>query len=241
MNSPVKIDICYIGNLPIKLNRKNIERKFKSLLWEINNCNSIQLSTQSDLQDWAYSDKNILSILPKIRTNCDIMVCIGNFPIEDNYFARRIFDNIMLISFHEVKDYLDDSKIPLENLVLRCIYAAVTLYEVFGRQIPSINLNAIIGHHDTRGCIFDKCGLKYDVISSCCNPILCDECIAMLKEKSVSIEFINRLQQELNYIKKPMYYRFIDFSSKHPILTFVMGSLYTFLLGVSAAIIVSFF
>ena len=76
------------------------------------------------------------------------------------------------------------------------------------------------------------CPYAYDVIHSCDNPIICDECVEKLRGSKVSNESIAKAKKELKKIKKPLFYIIAGLVKTHPIYALVISSAFAILLGV---------
>jgi hypothetical protein len=80
---------------------------------------------------------------------------------------------------------LIEGHIPLENLVLRILYAYSLVYLRQDNKIPS-QINVLdFTHDDTRGCLFDMNGNKTDVLFSLDKPKIGDECTNRIRNEKV--------------------------------------------------------
>ncbi len=113
----IKIKIIVLGNLPFELNLKKIEN-WESKLFEISKSEKYSLNSDSDGDSWEYTDSNISKTIPD-RFNEDILFAITNVPLESNYYSRRLSENRICITTHEMSDILKESNIPIENLLDR--------------------------------------------------------------------------------------------------------------------------
>ena len=234
----ITIKLITIGHLPANFNKRKIE-KWKTKLFKIDgNIENYSLPTNSDGINWEFSDENLKHVIPKFN-NCDFTIAIVNVPLEDNYYARRIDNNVGIITFHEIKEILEDNNIPLENIILNVIYAYILVYLKFNRVIPVIIDTRSFTHDETRGCLFDMTGIKSDVIYSCHNPIICSQCLESLKNDRVSLDNLNVAQKEIRKIKKDQFYIILDFIKKHPMISIIISSFTAIILGTIGSIIAS--
>lgn len=231
----IKINIGIIGYLPFEFNRKKIQH-WKSDIFEICDISEYTISTQkSDTSDWEYSDKILNNEMPK-RQGVDIFIGLTYVPIQDNYYARRLEDNRVIVSLFEIHKDIITNNLPIENLLLRIIYASSIIYFV-EKNIPTAQWGRHeFLHDDTRGCIYDMTGNKSDVIYSLDKPKLCDNCVAQLRAKKVSNEVIMRVNKELNHIRKDRYHRIEMFVKKRPLLSLII----TFVVGVAMSMIANY-
>ena len=235
----VKVKIITIGTLPALFQSDKL-KDWKSDVFEIQGViENIALRDDSDLPNWEFSDELILSNFPK-DLNCDITLAIVNFPIEDNWYSRRLGNNKVVFTFYDTKDILEHCSIPLENAVYRMLYAYSLMYKRTGGKIPPIASQLKFTHDETRGCIFDMNGIKMDLSASCSTTILCDECEETLKREKISAQIINSVKKEIKKIKRTLYYRIFYLVKHHPIKSLALSSLYAVLLGVTGSITASY-
>jgi len=237
--SKVKIKLVSIGHLPLEFQQKKI-KKWKSETFEIvEDIDNYSLRCDSDGYDWAFSDSAVSGQLPK-EFNADFMIAIVNVPIEDNWYSRRLGNNQVVFTFHEIKDILEHYNIPLENVIYRLLYAYTLLYRRAGNRIPDFGEAPGFTHDETRGCLFDMNGIKTDLVASCHLPQICDECQERLKQERVSISDIDNTQNDIKRIKRELYYRIIGHVKKHPVAALIISSIFALSLGVTGSVIGSF-
>jgi hypothetical protein len=230
------LKIITIGHIPADINIDKI-KSYKSDLFEIDkDIDSLALRTNTDTGDWGYTDKNISTQLPKIGSE-DILVVLVGIPLEDNYYTRRLKNNVVVLSFHETSNYLRFKNIPLENIVLRLLYAYSFVYHRFNGEIPKTEDYSNFTHDETRGCIYDMNGLKDDIVFSCHRPIICSECTERMLKDQISLTTINTAKNELTNIKKQLFYLITEWIKVHPIITVFISSFWALLLSSLGSII----
>lgn len=185
--------------------------------------------------NWGYSFK-ILKELLNAENNSDYDMCIGFIDtiIENNYFGKRLDEyNTYIISFYEVDEILKKENINIFNYILVTMYRYITRYKlrISGEQLV---------HDETRGCIFDMCGDKINVIYSCKEPIICNECRSKIDKYGCDEEYMKNLEKELKKIKKTVYYRISDFIKKKPILSLIIGILSSIGLNIFSCLLYDF-
>lgn len=234
--SVIKIKLAILGHLPYSVNLSKIE-KWKSCLFEIEKeIGQYPITEDSDIFHWSYSDINIEKHLPQ-RDEENILFAITNVPLEDNYFARRLTDNKICITYHDLVDVLQAHNIPLENLILRVLYAISILYRRTGGEIPSINEPYSFIHDETRGCLYDMCGIKTDIFYSLNKPQLCRSCIHDItynENPKIDSNIIPKVQRELKKIRKERYYQILDFVKNKPVLTLILSTIAAVFSGILA-------
>ena len=168
------------------------------------------------------------------------MLSIVNVPIEDNWYSRRLSSNRAVFTFHQIKEILNHSNVPLENVIYRFLYAYTLIYKRFSNRIPLMYEDTDFTHDETRGCLFDMNGIKTDIVYSCDNPIICSDCTERMRRDNLSNEFISGVKKELKKIKKPLFYRVLEFIKKYPVWSLFISSLSAILLGAIGSILASY-
>lgn len=235
----IKITVATVGHMPADFSRQKILR-WKSALFEVvDGIERYALTGNSDGADWSFTDATLKNQLPQ-KFNGDFMIALVNVPIEDNWYSRRLGGNSVVFTFCEIKDILNSSDIPLENVIYRILYAYTLLYKRSNNQIPSVHEVAGFTHDETRGCLFDMNGIKNDVVYSCHYPIICPDCVERLKREHVSEETIIMCQKEIKKIRKILFYRIAEFTKKHPVWSLVISAMAAIFLGIISSVSASF-
>lgn len=238
MANPVRIKLVTIGYLPHDIRVEKFT-KWKSEIFQFSEgIEHFSLRTNSDREHWEFSDSLITEQLPRI-SGVDFVVALVNVPIENNWYSRRIGNNQIVITFHEISNILREANIPLENVALRLLYSYALVYRQNGNRIPSVSEPIDFTHDETRGCIFDMNGIKTDLPSSCDKPQICDECQERLRNSRVSNDIIEQAQNEILNIRKDFYFRAVEFVKRHPVWALLISSCYAVLLNIIASKITS--
>ncbi len=234
--SKVRIKLATIGHMPLNFSVARIEKWTSSTFEVVEEIDGFSLNCDSDGHNWEFSDELVKDQLPK-QFNADFMIAIVNVPIEGNWYSRRLGDNQIVFTFHEIKEILEDANIPLENVIYRILYAYTLLYRRAENRIPDLDEVTGYTHDETRGCLFDMNGIKTDLVASCHRPIVCDECQVNLSNERVSKSDINLSKKEINKIRKDLYYRILGGIKKHPVWTLVLSSFFAVTLGIISSLI----
>ena len=223
----LKIEIIKLGESkynPIIKKMQKISRKSK--LFEITEIKKVNLPDSDDFS-WGYSDKQLLSLIQKSNTKADIRLGIIDYPIEDNFFGRHLSDTVGVMTFYQTDKIFKEANLDLLNFVLSTIYQAIILF--------SCNSSILQGespyHNEARGCLFDMCGIKEDIVIKASKPSLCHDCEAMMRKKLLNENFISQLKREFKFIKKPLFYRIFDWVKAHPVLSLVITVLSTIIIN----------
>ncbi|HHI4977209.1 TPA: hypothetical protein ACP5VG_004925 [Vibrio parahaemolyticus] len=234
----VKIKICSLGSLPRELDKNDLT-KVKSKIFDIEpEFHSFNLRIESDLYDWAYSDAALSAQIPS-EHDSDIFVVLTSIPLEENYYTRRLHENVVVFTFFEIAKYLKFENIPLENVVKRLLYSYSLIYLRNQKRIPTSYELTNFTHDDTRGCIYDMNGVKEDVVSSCHKPIVCDECCERMRREQISSETLAVVKKELKSISKKRFFVIADWVKKYPIFSLLLSSVWAVGLGVLGSVIAS--
>ena len=237
--SKVKIKLVSIGHLPLEFQAKKIESWGSSVFDIAGEVDNFALRCDSDGVEWEFSDALVKEQLPA-NSDADFMIAIVNVPIEDNWYSRRLGDNQVVFTFYQISEILEHYNIPLENVIYRILYAYTLLYRRAGNKIPDFEEVTGFTHDETRGCLFDMNGIKTDLVMSCHNPQICDECQERLRKEKVSQSDIENTQKEIKQIKKDLYYRILALVKKRPIWTLILSSIFALLLGIVGSVIGSY-
>ncbi|MCR4287344.1 MAG: hypothetical protein NUW09_04960 [Deltaproteobacteria bacterium] len=235
----IKITVASVGHMPADFNRQKIKNWKSSLFEVVDGIESYALTQESDGDNWEFTDAKLETVLPR-AFNGDFLIALVNVPIENNWYSRRLAENRVVFTFHEMKDILNSSNIPLENLICRILYAYTLLYKRSNNRIPSVSKVTGFTHDETRGCLFDMTGIKNDVIYSCHYPIICPDCVEKLRREHVSEETITTCQKEIKKIRKILFYRIAEFIKKHPVWSLIISAITAIFLGTIGSVIASF-
>ena len=230
MSKKIKIRIVTLGTVPYDLDLVKIAGWSSSIFENVSPVENFSLNSDSDGENWQFTDKNLSDHLPDNEGE-DFFVALTNVPLQLNWYSRRVRDNYIVFTFNEIADYLRFNNIPLENVVYRLLYAYSLVYIENRKKIPSCDEYTNFTHDETKGCIYDMNGLKYDIINSCDSPMICDACSHRLASSGVSTSQIERVKKELSNVRKDPYYRITDWVSKHPVLSLGIATLWAFMIG----------
>lgn len=150
--------------------------------------------------------------------------------MEDNYYGRRIGDNVYVLSLYETGHIILKNDLGLEQFVIQNIYYVTAIYFKYKGKIPSSD--TILTHQDIRGCLFDFNADKEDIIFSLGKVSICDTCKAEFDSTFVPENFVPILKRELKRIKKPLYFQIRDFIKRRPIFSLIFAILASFAINI---------
>jgi hypothetical protein len=237
--SKIKITVATVGHMPADFNRQKIKEWNSSVFEILDGIDSYSLNCDSDGHGWEYTDAALESVLPR-NFNGDFLIAIVNVPLELNWYSRRLSENRVVFSFHEIKEILRFSNIPLENVVCRLLYSYTLLYKRSDNCIPKNTAHTNFTHDETRGCLFDMNGIKTDVVYSCHSPIICPDCIERLRRENISNETISQCQSDIRRIRKVLFYRIADFIKQYPLWSLAISAATAIILGACGSVLGSY-
>lgn len=234
----IRIKIVSIGHTSMDL-RKEMAAAWRSRLFTVvYGIERYTLSCNSDTDQWGFSDERLSRELPS-KFDADLLIAVVSVPLQDNYYARILDNNRIVVSLYETKYILESANIPPINLIHRLLYIAILLYRAGGDCIPSLDDALKLSHDETRGCLFDMNGIKTDVSASCHKPIICQDCRHELQQRRVSKDVIEITETEIKKIRKTAYFRIIDFLKVHPVWSIFISSGFAILVGIISSLIAS--
>ncbi len=245
----VYLKLVTIGNLDPELNIKKV-KKWRSSIFKVDQEDEVfYLNTKSDLisPQWGYSDTNLAHHLPSVeRLNLDtrrpyLVIYVVDIPLEDNHFTRILDNNRIVVTLYEITDILKDKKVPLENYIISQMYTYTLLVLLKTGKKVTMDDEMFMVHDARRGCLFDMCGIKREVVDSCLSPIICKECMGKLSLKGISQNDLIRIEKELKCLNRSWYYRIALLLKRHPIISLIISLLVTLLLNVGANLILCIF
>lgn len=244
----VKIQLVRVGHMPAGLNWKRIT-KWKSELFSIDYSDKydVRLDRNADIENYIYSDRRLRGIIVEPLSACFTLAVVG-VPIQNEYFSRLLGQKRGVLTFFETKEFLVAENIPLENFILRALYTYTLIFLANNRVMPEREPRSFF-HDETRGCLFDMNVIKSEIVESCSRPIICDECKGRLADGNfdgrsrytpIANDLINTIESEIRKIRKPLYYRVIDFAKIHPIMSLAISGLTAVFLGIVSSLLASF-
>ena len=227
----VNIRIITTGQLASELNITKIIA-WESVLFKAVDYQQHNLDLVSDLPNWGYSDRNLNANLPAtevldigamVKETVHINVFVLDAPLEYNYYSRILDNDYVVVTYYQIREILYKEDIPLENFLLRLLYAYSFIYMAKQGEHMAMS-DEVRFEHARKGCLFDMCGIKTEVIYSSVSPSLCIECENKLNGK-VQTAVINKVRKELKHIRKDFYHRVLSFLKKYPYLSLIISLL----------------
>lgn len=225
----LKIHLKILGGLKFDLNIRKIQ-KWNSKLFRIDSVHRLtSLPDTESIDDWYYSDKQLKTIIGDTSAY-KVVVAIINAPLEDDYYGRRIGDNVYVLSLYETGHIILKNNLGLEQFIIQNIYYVTAIYYKFKGEIPSSDQK--LTHQDIRGCLFDFNADKEDIAFSLGKASICDTCKSEFDLTFVPENFVGILRREIKRIKKPAFYRIRDFIKRRPIASLLMAVFASILINI---------
>jgi len=217
----LRITVVRIGHLKRPVDFGRILR-WRSRLFDVTALLERDYAPNGDETWQTFSDDELELI--EFDPKSAVTVAITEYGLEDNYFMRRLKSGVVVLSLREVGELLQQVNVPIENFLLRNLYAIGLLYHHQGRTLPAsrIGIPKII-HDETRSCVFDMNGIRADIAYSCSGPTICNPCKVSLGEKALPQDVLKSVQRELRRIRRPLYFRMAEFVRRRPLLSLAIA------------------
>lgn len=226
----VRIQLCLLGHQEY-IGLINKIKKYRNKLFMVSGVKKIDYLPETDF--WGCcSDDAVVKLLKNSHLNndnADLCICFIDKEIEGNYFTRELRDfdeKTVLCSFYQVEDMFRAKNVDMFNYVLGVILNNVI-------QIKTLHHldEKTVNHFDTRGCIFDFCGEKEDIVIKYGNPALCTDCSSMIKKSVTDEAFLDELYVEFKKMRRNIFLSILDFMRRHTILAIIIGAVATIVLN----------
>jgi hypothetical protein len=229
----LKITLVSLGSLKYSVDIKYLEA-WKSPILKIKHGAAVSHLPDSNGDDWQYT-KSQLNDLILPDKSASFTLALINAPLEDNYYMKRLSNNVAVLSLYEMAEVVRQSDFTIENYVLRNIYELTVLYAANSSLLP-VDAHSW-AHDDVRGCLFDMNANKSDILFSMHKPNLCETCKARVLSKQVDPNFLPYLIKDLPKIKKTLYFRVTELVKAHPIYALFITSVFAIFLNLVASFI----
>lgn len=184
---------------------------------------------------WQYPDDQLRNLVKPVE-GADITVAIVSAPIERNFYSRRLGNNVVVFSIHEMAHILNAANFQLEHFILRNIYQIAIYFHALNGSVPDSN-SMSWSHHDIRRCLFDMNSQKTDVLYSMHQPKLCDACRARIGQHQVDPDLLHALDAELPRLRRKLFFQIVDWVKLHPIYSLLLTAAFSIALNIIASII----
>ena len=197
MQTPVLIDIVLFGSGASYKDELKFINELKitnnSDVFRINNVSEIPLEIIQD-EEWENLKSRLLKLVEENATVDCATLCFVNFPFEDRYFRKSLRKNIAVITFSQTREIYKEAGFLIEKFIIRHLYKSAIRYLLNG---DNRNKTVKLSHEQTRGCLYDFCRHKQDVVLSAniMRP-LCADCEAQLNQAILPDGFVSLFKKE---------------------------------------------
>jgi hypothetical protein len=221
----IRITLVKIGHIDHLINFKKI-KNWKSKLFEIVEIQCIENLPDSDIDDGYLDQKFAKESLGKFidcPIDSNLVIAITSCRFIDNFYTHRIGYQKIGISLYGVKEILNNANIPIDNFIINQLYYICTLYSIVDIT-KNDEINEIV-HRDMRGCLFDFCGDRTDILYNTEKPIICDDCKGKIKRKQIAQDLLPILEKELKKIRKPFFLKVELNIKKYPLVYMLLSAI----------------
>jgi len=233
--APVRITVAKIGSLKHPVDLRSIERR-PSKIMQISHRASIPLLGDAEGGDWSYTDEQLRRVVQHRADAGDVTLGLINAPLEDNYYLRRLDEHTVVLSLFEMAEIVRRENYTVEAFVVRIAYSLTAMFAATG-HVDWASQNERWTHDDIRGCLFDMCSNKSDIVFSMHKPVLCSACRTQAERHQLDPQFLPRLDGELRKLRKTTYYRIGDLVKAYPIAALVITAGSGLALNILASIV----
>ncbi|MBE4080495.1 hypothetical protein [Vibrio parahaemolyticus] len=236
----VKIKLLFLGHPRHEIN-KNMLLGLKSKFFKVVGIESKERLPEARKNDGyldvEYSVAEVSSMVGSPK-NGDITFAIMNYRYDDGFYLHRLSPSAVCLSISGIDQLLISNGISLENFIIKNIYEVVALRFTLDTVCSDEAYDIV--HVDTRGCLFDMNGDKFDVIYNTESPCICNECKSFINGKNIPEGFVADLEKELKNIRKPLLSRVEIFIRKYPLFSIGLTLFSSFLISVLASLFVEY-
>jgi hypothetical protein len=194
----------------------------------------------ADLFGFGYSFKRLFSLFPQ-QTEYVIQIGITAVPIENNYYGYyEEGTNKIICTLFEMDEVCERAYTTREKYVSQAILTAILWNQYHNSQPDSDYMDLF--HDDTRGCLFDFCGNKLDLVTGLRAKRIDSICRGKLIEGNVSEYLVEDVEEALNRMKTPSFWQSLHEGMKIPLFSFLLGGLiFGLLINVTSSLILGDF
>jgi hypothetical protein len=229
----LNIALIRLGHQKESLDRQYVE-SWPSKLFRVAFRATIDFPPDAQGDGWEYPDSQLRDLVRPIDS-ADITVIVVGAPLERNFYSRRLGNNVVAITLHEMAPIVSAANYRLEHFLIRSLYQLTVYFRALG-SIPASD-DMSWSHLDIRGCLFDMNVYKTDILYSMHIPKLCDACRTRTRERQVDADFLPALDRELSKLRRGLFYRAADWVKLHPLLSLGITAAFGITLNIMASVI----
>jgi hypothetical protein len=163
-----------------------------------------------------FKENNDIQNIPLEGANFTVLVIAR--PLEGNFFSIPISEKLIVVSIFDIDNLNLHEGITPEMFLCRFLLGFSTVFQAYGGLTKE---GAELFQKNSRGCLFDQCLIKPEVVKFFRNPSLSDEAKTILNRK-VDKNFIDDVKKDIKKLEIGMYYKLRDWFKENPILAIVI-------------------
>jgi hypothetical protein len=209
----------YLWDFDINMVASTIHKFAKS--FEISIESPVRNIGNADLYEFGFSFERLFQLFPT-RSQYTLQIGITSVPIENNdygYYEKG--KNNVLCTLFGMEEVCERAQIPYEEYVIQAILTAI-LWHQYHNIAPDSHYMDLF-HDDARGCLFDFCGNKLDLVTGLRAKRIDSICKGRLVENNVSENLIEEVEEILDQLKKPSFLQSIQEGMRIPVFSFLLG------------------
>ena len=198
MQLPVLIDIIIFvgnGNYDVELAYINeIKVNGNSSIFKVNDIKEVCLTDPDET--WGYSTAKLFELASSHLTIQNTTICFIDRQLEGNYFRKKLSDYSAVVTFYQTREIYEEAGVSIEKFIYRNLYKSA-IRHLLNNDERNKEVK-VSSHHRTKGCLYDFCKDKYDVVINAdkLRP-LCSVCEAKLNKAILPRGFVSLLKKEL--------------------------------------------
>lgn len=213
-------ELGYTSDLDLKRVAKfiNSSKAFSAVVDE-----SIQNIGSPDLQNIGYSVAHLSKFFRAIEDRDHLQFGIVSAPIELNYFSHTIGHSDIIVSLYLSDELCDKADITKEQYIAYTILRQ-GMWALYSTAEETQDKNTLF-HNETRGCLFDYCWHKPDILAGLQKCSIDDICKGKLAGANIPQSVVRDIEKLLERIRQPTLLSSFVSGLHRPIFSFVFGGL----------------
>lgn len=175
-----------------------------------------------DLHGMGYSFSKLFSLF-SLANEETFRIGITAAPIEDNFFTKYQEPNSILVTLFQTEEFCEESGRTKEEYLAHTILSQL-LWAHYKARRPSAKYKDLF-HKATRGCLFDSCYNKADIVIGLYACQIDPMCQGKLVEANVPESLVTGVERILNRIKTPSFLKAFQTGLQNPLFSFALGGL----------------
>jgi hypothetical protein len=183
---------------------------------------SIRNIGEPDLYGMGYSYLCLFGVFPQSAKNT-VRVGITTAPIENNFFTKTNGVDAILVSIFQIDEFCEKSGRTKEEYLTHTILCQVLWIQYKARK-TSADYGDLF-HEATRGCIFDFCYNKADIVVGLRTCQIDPMCKGKLVEANVPESLVSDAELILERLRTPTFLKALQMGLQNPAFSFLLGGL----------------